>query len=101
MNFLMSATTKQMRVCKYGHHYFKSSDCPVCPVCEKERKPTADFMSRFSAPARRALDREGIKTLSKLASYKENDLLKLHGFGPTSLTVLRSVLANAGYKTGK
>ena len=58
-------------------------------------------MSRFSAPARRALDREGIKTLSKLASYKENDLLKLHGFGPTSLTVLRSVLANAGYKTGK
>lgn len=97
----MSATNKQMRVCKNGHRYFKSSDCQVCPMCEKERKPTADFMSRFSAPARRALEREGIKTLSDLASYKETDLLKLHGFGPASLTVLRSVLTNAGHKTGK
>lgn len=28
---------KTLRTCKKGHRYYKSSDCPVCPACEKER----------------------------------------------------------------
>jgi hypothetical protein len=44
------------RICPNGHHYVKSSDCPVCPFCEADRKPKKGFLSLLSAPARRALE---------------------------------------------
>ena len=35
----MPAKTKgSKRVCPNGHTYYKSSDCPVCPICENEKK---------------------------------------------------------------
>lgn len=74
-------STRNLRICDKGHKYFKSSDCPVCPICEKERKPAADLLNMVGAPARRALEREGIVTLLQLSKYTENELLKLHGMG--------------------
>jgi hypothetical protein len=88
----MALSKKELRFCAKGHKYYKSSSCPVCPVCEKERVPGEDFLASMSAPARRALEREGITTLVKLSKLTETELLKLHGMGPASLPKLRAAL---------
>lgn len=54
------------------------------------------FLSFLSAPARRALEKEGITTLLKLSKYSEKELLQLHGMGPGSIPKLRSVLKEQG-----
>lgn len=86
------AVTKQQKTCARGHIFYKTSDCPTCPVCEKENKPGDDFLSLLSAPARRALENKGINTLEKLALYSEKEILAFHGMGPASLPVLTKVL---------
>ncbi|MCH5600449.1 RNA polymerase alpha subunit C-terminal domain-containing protein [Niabella ginsengisoli] len=83
---------KTLRTCANGHRYYKSSDCPVCPECEKEQKPEKGFLSVLSAPARRALQTEGVSTLNELAQYSEKQILALHGIGKSSLPVLREAL---------
>lgn len=92
----MQPSEKNLRTCSKGHQYYKSSDCPVCPVCEKERKPEDGFLSVISAPARRALESKGIKTLEQLAKYSEDDILNLHGMGPGSIPKLTRELEEAG-----
>lgn len=89
----MAVTPKQQRTCKNGHTYFKSSDCPTCPVCEQERKPELGFMSTLSAPAGRALRNAGIQTLEDLTTFTETELLALHGMGPSSIPKLKAMLA--------
>lgn len=86
------ALKKSLRVCKNGHRYHKTSDCPTCPVCEKSKKPKEGFLSLLAGPARRALENNNIKTLQQLAKYSETDLLRLHGMGPSSLPKLRAAL---------
>lgn len=88
------ATTE--RTCPNGHTYYKSSDCPTCPVCEQERKPKAGFLSLLSSPARRALEHEGITTVQQLSNFTEKEILKLHGMGPASLPKLRAALEMEG-----
>ena len=90
----MSTSQKTKRICKKGHTYYKSSTCPVCPICEKERKPVDSFLSLLSAPARCALEREGITTLKKLNTYSESSILSLHGMGPSSIPKLKEALAS-------
>lgn len=55
-----------------------------------------DFLSRFSAPARRALESHDITTVEKLATFKEKEVLKFHGMGPASLPKLREALQEKG-----
>jgi predicted RecB family nuclease len=81
-----------LRVCKNGHQYYKSSDCPVCPICEQERKPVEGFLSLLGAPARRALESAGINTLAQLSHRSEAEILALHGMGPASMPKLRKAL---------
>ncbi|MET3506936.1 RNA polymerase alpha subunit C-terminal domain-containing protein [Halalkalibacter oceani] len=90
------ASVKTLRICDQGHRYYKSSDCPTCPTCEQERKPTSGFLAVLSAPARRALEHAGITTLTELASYLEKEILQLHGIGPSSLPKLRAALEEEG-----
>lgn len=90
------ASAKDSRVCPEGHVYYKSSDCPTCPICEQEKKPESGFLSLLSAPARRALETAGITTLSELAKHTEKEILKLHGMGPASMPVLRKALEERG-----
>ena len=97
----MTVNRKSLRVCAKGHSYYKSSDCPVCPVCEKELKPETGFLSALSAPARRALEREGITTLTRLSKFSETEILKFHGMGPGSLPRLRLLLKAEGLKFKK
>ena len=85
-----------IKVCWKGHRFNKSSDCPTCPICEKERKTQTGFLSELSAPARRAFENAGINALTDLATYSEKEILSLHGIGPASLPTLRKALAERG-----
>lgn len=89
-------STSKLRTCRKGHKFHKSSDCPTCPICERERKSKTGFLSFISAPARRALEREGINTPLKLSKYTEKELLKLHGMGPGSIPKLKNTLKEKG-----
>ena len=87
---------KNLRTCRRGHHYYKSSDCPVCPICEKMKRPAEEILLSVSAPARRALENAGVKTPQQLSKYTVEQLLTLHGMGPSSIPRLRKVLKSKG-----
>ncbi len=89
-------TKKSLRTCPKGHQYYKSSDCPTCPICEKERKPQDSFLSLLGSPARRALENNGITTLKKLSKLTEAEILEFHGMGSSSIPKLRSALKTHG-----
>lgn len=92
----MAPEAQLLRTCSRGHKYHKSSDCPTCPICEAERKPESGFLSRVAAPARRAVEREGITTLAALSKYSEREILQLHGVGPSTIPKLREALNEGG-----
>ncbi|KQL52300.1 hypothetical protein AN964_01235 [Heyndrickxia shackletonii] len=92
----MTTSNKNLRTCEKGHKYYKSSDCPACPICEREPIPENGFLSILSAPARRALENNGITSIQELAKYTEKEILKFHGMGPASLPKLRSALEENG-----
>lgn len=58
--------------------------------------PDEEFLSRFGAPARRALENEGITSAEKLAQFTEKEVLQFHGMGPGSLPKLRDALEEKG-----
>ena len=81
-----------LKTCAKGHQYYKTSDCPTCPICEAERKPKDGFLSLLPAPARRALENKRITTLRQLSKFSEEEILNLHGMGPASIPKLRRAL---------
>ena len=87
---------KSSKPATMGTQFYKSSDCPVCPICAAQDKPTSGFLSLLGAPARRALAQAGISTLAELSQHSEAEILKLHGVGPKTLPVLRQALDDAG-----
>lgn len=92
----MATTKETLRTCPNGHQYYKSTDCPTCPICEAAKKPEEGFLALMSAPARRALESAGIHTEKELSRWTEKELLKLHGFGKASLPKLREALSAKG-----
>jgi len=92
----MTISKGSLRTCSNGHEYYKSSDCPICPTCEQERKPADGFLAKLSAPARRALEHHGITTLQHLSTFSEKEILQFHGMGPASLPELRASLEESG-----
>jgi len=92
----MAKLQKTLRTCERGHQYYKSTDCPTCPQCEEEKRPSEGFLSKLSAPARRALEHANIIDLQKLSTYTEKEILALHGVGKASLPTLREALSNKG-----
>jgi predicted RecB family nuclease len=90
------ATKGTLKTCKKGHQFYKSSDCPTCPICEEERKPKDSFLALIGAPARRALESENILTLEDLAKWTEGDIINLHGMGPGTIPKLKKALNDNG-----
>lgn len=84
--------------CNAGHTFFKSSNCPVCPLCAKKAKVNDVFFSALTAPAQRALKNAGIHTPEDASKYSKKALLELHGFGPSSIPILEKVLFDKGLK---
>jgi len=80
----------------FGHTYYKSSDCPTCPACEKLKAPASGFLALLSNPARNALLHHGIDTIQKLSSYTEKEILKIHGKGKASLPIFQKSLEGQG-----
>ncbi|HRZ96626.1 MAG TPA: RNA polymerase alpha subunit C-terminal domain-containing protein [Paludibacter sp.] len=89
-------TNKILKTCENGHKFYKSSDCPTCPICEDERKPKNGFLSLIGAPARRGLENNGITTLEQLSEYSEKEVLNFHGMGKSTLPVLQKLLMDKG-----
>jgi predicted RecB family nuclease len=89
-------TKKRLKTCKNGHQFYKSSDCPTCPICEEERKPKDNFLSLLGAPARRALENNGITSLEKLSKYSEKEVLNFHGMGKSTIPKLKNILEDNG-----
>lgn len=90
------STKGELRICDQGHKFYKSSDCPTCPICESEKKSKAAFMSKIGAPARRALEAEGILSVERLSEYSEKEILSLHGLGPSAIPRLKKELDQLG-----
>lgn len=85
-----------LKTCLFGHQFYKSSDCPTCPICERERRPSSGFLSLISAPARRALASKNISTLLELTNYTESEIAALHGMGPNAIAKLKDALTKEG-----
>lgn len=92
---------RKQKTCENGHLFYKSSDCPVCPICESEIKPKDSFMSLLSAPARRALQNEGLDTLEKVALKTVKEILNLHGVGKSTIPTLEKSLNEVGLELKK
>jgi len=90
------ATEKIKKTCKFGHTFYKSSDCPTCPTCEKLKEPASGFLALLSNPARNALIHEGIDTIQKLSEYTEKEIMKIHGIGKASLPTFKKALEGEG-----
>ncbi|MBE2223786.1 MAG: hypothetical protein IAF02_19760 [Anaerolineae bacterium] len=89
-------SAKRKKTCAKGHTFYKSSDCPTCPICAAADKPESGFLSLLSAPARRALQNANINIPADLSNHTEQEILALHGMGPKSLPILREALEEAG-----
>ncbi len=89
-------TMKTERICKNGHSYYKSSDCPTCPICEQSKIPQNIFLALLPAPARRALETHNINTLSQLLEFSEPEVLGFHGMGPSAIAKLKKLLGEKG-----
>ncbi len=62
----------------------------------KEKNTNDDFLSLIGAPAKRALENNGINTLQKLSTFSEKEILKLHGMGKTTIPKLAAALQAKG-----
>lgn len=90
------APQKIKKTCKFGHTFYKSTDCPTCPTCEKLKEPASGFLALLSNPARNALLHQGIDTIQKLSSYTEKEIMKIHGIGKSSLPIFQKSLEEEG-----
>ncbi|MFY1045731.1 hypothetical protein [Chryseobacterium sp. GP-SGM7] len=71
-------------------------------ICTEHHAVENDFLQGVIAmPARRALAKEKIDSLSKLSDYSENELIKFHGFGKNTILKLKGYMQenNFSFKT--
>lgn len=64
---------------------------------QQQDEKEIDIFPRLSAPARRALQNNGIKTLKDLAKYTEVEILQFHGIGKTTIPILQKALKEKGF----
>ncbi len=63
---------------------------------QQQDEPVSDFLTGLSAPARRALQNNGIKTIKDLSKHTEEQVLQLHGIGKTAIPTLQKALKEKG-----
>jgi uncharacterized protein YdhG (YjbR/CyaY superfamily) len=63
----------------------------------QQAQKEVDFFAGLSAPARRALQINGIKTLKDLTKYTEAEILQFHGIGKTAIPTLQKALQEKGF----
>lgn len=94
----MPSPKGKLKVCSRGHQFYKSSDCPACPICwpGQMKKLIAEGLPSIGAPAMRALDHAGISTLKQVSKHTKNELLSMHGVGPKAIDILQKELKKKG-----
>jgi len=61
------------------------------PICAEHHVVKNNFLQGIIAmPARRALAKEKIDSLGKLAGYSETELMEFHGFGKNTILKLKN-----------
>ena len=70
---------------------------------QKVTKANDIFLSLLGAPARRALENNGISTLEQLSKYSKKEVLKFHGMGKSSIPKLEKLLSdqNMSFRSGE
>ena len=53
-------------------------------------------LPKLSAPAQRALASIGVQRLEQITKYKESEIKKLHGLGPSTIKSLHAALKAKG-----
>lgn len=62
-------------------------------ICAVNHVVQGDFLKGIiAAPARRALEKEKINSLEKLADYSEEEIMQLHGFGRNAMEKLKNYM---------
>ena len=67
----------------------------------KIKTSVSPWPAGVSKPAARALDSAGVKSLEELCTFKESEIMALHGMGPKAFGVLKSTLAAKGLDFAK
>lgn len=62
----------------------------------KDDPSDKSFLLLLAAPARRALENNGIKTIEALSTYTEKEILQFHGIGKGAIPVLNAELTKHG-----
>jgi uncharacterized protein YdhG (YjbR/CyaY superfamily) len=68
---------------------------------KQQDEPLTDIFAGLPAPARRALQSNGIKTLADLAQHTEAEILSFHGIGKTAIPILEKALKEKKLKFKK
>ena len=84
---------------------FRAEKMQMKSVATKNEKTSVtvdDFLKVLSKPAQRALQAKGISSIHQLAGFSTQDILNLHGVGPSAIPKLREVLqaCNLNFKEG-
>jgi DNA-directed RNA polymerase alpha subunit len=90
----------------------RRDSCPnfagICPAARPTKPGTAEMVKnatskkqqsnlpRLAAPAERALERAGVRTLEELSKFSESEVKQLHGIGPNALQQLHQALRANG-----
>jgi len=64
---------------------------------QQQDEKQINYFPQLSAPARRALQNNGLKTLQDLAKYSEAEILQFHGIGKTAIPAIQKVLKEKGF----
>ncbi len=59
---------------------------------QQQDEKLGGFPATISAPAKRALENNGIKSLEQLSKHSEAEILKFHGIGKTTIPILQKAL---------
>lgn len=92
----MVKKVKTEKACPKGHKFFKSSDCPICPICESNKKVLSPELKSIAAPARRALECIGVNSILQLSKFKKSEIMGLHGIGPDALNKMKKAMDQLG-----
>ncbi len=65
-------------------------------MTNKKNAGEGSFLSSLPAPARRALENNGIKTIVALSEFSEKEIMQFHGIGKSSLPILKRELTKKG-----
>ncbi len=64
---------------------------------QQQVEKAPDIFTGLSAPAKRALYNNSIKTLKDLSKYSEAEIFQFHGIGKTAIPILQKVLKEQGF----